>query len=111
MKACLVSLVLIFSCIELVHCQSVDCTFINSTGSYWDLTPLRYDPTNPSPLGYSYPSYDGNTFYVNFCDEVSNSNLSDCNKSAPSGSCQRSTRNYYSAGTVASMTFVDFTRT
>ena len=33
MKACLVSLVLIFSCIELVHCQSVDCTFINSTGS------------------------------------------------------------------------------
>lgn len=111
MKVCLVSLAVIFLCLELVHCQSVNCTYTNSTGSYWDLSPLTYNPSDPSPTGYS-STINEHTYYVNFCDEVSNSNLYDCNKGVPSGSCQHLEYNgdYYSAGTVASMTFVDYTR-
>merc|ERR1712100_862335 len=102
MKACLVSLAVIFSCIELVHCQSVNCTYTNSTGSYWDLSPLTYNPSDPSPTGYSFSTTTEYTYYVNFCDEVSNSNLDDCNKSVPSGSCQVYNGYYYSAGNFCS---------
>ena len=109
MKTCLVSLVLIFVCFELVHCQSVNCTYTNSTGTYWDLNPLTYNPSDPSPTGYSY-SNSASTYFVNFCDEVSSNNLSDCNKNVPAGSCQSSSGNYHSAGTVSSVTFIDFTR-
>jgi len=108
-----VSFLLIVFCFEWTYCQSVDCTYTNSSGAYWNLTPLRYDPSEPSPSGYSLITTQGSTFYVNFCDEVSTNNLNDCNSDAPAGSCQQTGNpsSFYSAGAVSGMTFTDFTPT
>merc|ERR1711879_592211 len=51
----------------------------------------------------------GDTFYVNFCSEVSSSFVSpDCNKYGPSGSCQLSGQTYFPSGEVSSMEFVPY---
>merc|ERR1712108_53006 len=77
-------------------------------GTSIDITPLSYDPTQSAPDGYSYSTSDGNTFYVNFCEQVASNINEVCNKNAPNGACQQSGTAYYASGTVSSMVWLNY---
>ena len=93
-----------FSCVSLV-CSQSHCIIYNNDGKPLDISVLAYNPSKPSPPGYSYNlTVDGtyiNSYFVNFCAPVSTS--LGCSKSGSSGACEISTGTVYSAGLVATM--------
>ena len=100
MKVILV-LVVLFA-VALAYSPAYPCTYTNSNGTMYDLSSLAYDPSGSPPAsGYSYLS-GGNTFYINFCDSVSTTELAACNREAPAGSCQLSAGSYVSCGAASS---------
>ena len=94
----LVCLFVLFSCTLSVLCDSSNCSYTDTDGNYYDLSPLTYDPSSPSPSTYQI-SDTYNTYYINFCEEVSqligNGTCSDDNSAA---TCQYSGGSYYSCG-------------
>ena len=84
---------------------SVSCEAYGN-GTTFNLAPLTYDPNGVAPAGYSIADGYGDTFYINFCEEVSTVSYYDCSKNSPAASCQLSGGIYYSCGTVASTSFM-----
>ena len=86
------------------------CSYTNSGGDTWDLSPLTYDYTAPAiPAGYAMQGNDGNVYYINFCAPVVET-LTDCITNPASGSCQLSGGNYHPSGTVSTLKWIPFVR-
>ena len=103
---CLVRLFVLFSCTLSVLCT---CSYTDTDGNYYDLSPLTYDPSSASPSNYQITDTAGNTYYINFCAEVSESiGNGTCNENYPSGSCQHSGISYYSCGALSTYTWIPY---
>ena len=95
----------VFLFIHVVHPLS-NCTFTDpDTGVIYDLSALTYDPTLPSPAGYDGQDMNGQTYYINFCEQVSMVNLSACSTTSPTSSCQTGSGNIHPAGATRTQRF------
>merc|ERR1712137_1192102 len=95
---------LLLVCASYVLAQN-NCSYTDGSGNTFDLSPLTYDPSQSSPDGYNAQDTAGQTYYINFCQEVSQVSLSACSKTSPSAVCQTSSGNYHPAGSVSTQQF------
>merc|ERR1712137_1318811 len=99
---------LLLAFIAFVVAQAPSCQFTDpASGNSYDLSSLTYDPSQASPAGYSGNDQSGQTYYINFYQQVSttDSKTATCNKFAPASSCQTSGGNYHSAGALSTQVF------
>ena len=95
MRTLFVCLVLLLF-INVVHLSN--CIYTYNRVVY-DMSGLTYDPTQPSPPGYSGQDAEGRTYFINFCEQVSQVTVPECNSVFPSSSCQEESDGIYrSAG-------------
>lgn len=102
---------LVFLCafVTFVVCVQNNCTFtmkVNGTTEEFDLSPLTYDPSQPPPPNYQIVGADSNTYYINFCEQVSIS--LGCSDNYEYAACQKSGLNYFGTGAVYSQTIVPY---
>merc|ERR1712137_428336 len=95
---------LLLVCASYVLAQN-NCSYTDGSGNTFDLSPLTNDPSQSSPDGYNAQDTAGQTYYINFCQEVSQVSLSACSKTSPSAVCQTSSGNYHPAGSVSTQQF------
>lgn len=100
--------VLAFVLVLSVLGDSNTCSYTDSDGDYFNLSPLTYDPTGAAPSGYQITDSAGFIYYVNFCETVSDLIGSGVCANDGSASCQLSSGNYFNCGLETSLEWVPY---